>query len=259
MKYRNNPELKDRLAAEYVLGTLRGAARARFQGWVRDDPALTQAVRDWEARLNPMAVSVTEVKPPRRVWEAIESRIAASRPAQVREARAPARPAARPSLWENLAFWRNWGLVASGAAAALAVAIALQKPDTVEVVKVVEAPSKRMQPSYVAMVEDPTGKMKLMAYAARESDELWVKMEGMPQAPGKSYELWGLPAKPGDPPRSLGILPATDKGTIKLAAAADRALSDVPQLAISVEPEGGSKTGLPTGPVVAKGDCMKFW
>jgi anti-sigma-K factor RskA len=55
------------------------------------------------------------------------------------------------------------------------------------------------------------------------------------------------------------MLPKIEKGTMKLAAVADESLKDFPALAISVEPAGGSKTGLPTGPVVAKGDCLKFW
>jgi anti-sigma-K factor RskA len=255
VNYRNNSELQDRLAAEYVLGTLRGPARLRFKAWMREDAALARAVREWEARLSPMAEALPPVPPPKRVWKAIENRITA--PASA--------PAARPTLWESLGFWRGWGLVTSGLAAALAVAIVVQKPEaveivrTVEVVKTVESPPNRMQPSYVAMLEDTGGGMKLMAYAARQSDELWFRMEGMEHKPGHSYELWALPAKPGEPPKSLGVLPARETGTIKLAAAADQTLSDFPKLAISVEPEGGSKTGTPTGPVVAKGDCMKFW
>jgi anti-sigma-K factor RskA len=55
------------------------------------------------------------------------------------------------------------------------------------------------------------------------------------------------------------MLPKDEKGTIRLAAAADQSLRDFPALAISIEPAGGSKTGLPTGPVVAKGDCHKLW
>jgi anti-sigma-K factor RskA len=253
VNYRDKPDLQDRLAAEYVLGTLRGPARLRFQAWMREDAALARAVREWEARLSPMADALPETKPPKRVWKAIERRIAASA------------PAAKPRLWENLGFWRGWGLVTSGLAAALVVAMAAQKPEvvevvrTVEVVKTVEAPPTKMQPSYVAMLEDPKGGMKVMAYAARQSDELWFKVEGMEHKAGHSYELWGLPAKPGEPPTSLGVLPASESGTIRLAAAADKTLSDHPQLAISIEPEGGSKTGLPTGPVVARGELMKFW
>jgi anti-sigma-K factor RskA len=52
-----NPELRDRLAAEFVLGTLRGRARARFQSLMRYDPALREAVAFWEARLTPLATA----------------------------------------------------------------------------------------------------------------------------------------------------------------------------------------------------------
>lgn len=255
MNYRNKPELQDRLAAEYVLGTLRGPARSRFQAWMREDAAIARAVREWEERLTPMAAALPEEKPPRRVWKGIESRIAT--PNREREA--------KRGLWENLGFWRGWGLVTSGLAAALVVAVATQKPEvvevvrTVEVVKTAEVPSTKMQPSYVAMLEDAKGGMKVMTYAARQSDELWFRVEGMEHKAGHSYELWGLPAKPGEAPTSLGVLPARETGTIKLAAAADETLSSFPQLAISIEPEGGSKTGLPTGPVVARGESMKFW
>ena len=251
MRYRNKPELQDRLAAEYVLGTLRGRARARFQAWLREDAALRRAVAAWESRLAPMAAGVAEVRPPRRVWAAIQSRIGS-------------RAAAQPGVWESLAFWRNWGLVATGCAAALAAGIALRAPQTIEVpvVRTVEVPLKGMQPSYVALLHATQGTDKLvfLAYAGRQSDELWVKKVSLGDAPpDHGYELWGLPAKPGEAPKSLGMLPQDEKGTIKLAAVADQSLKDFPALAISIEPASGSKTGLPTGPVVAKGDCLKFW
>jgi len=252
MRYRNKPELQDRLAAEYVLGTLRGRARARFQAWLREDAALRGAVAEWENRLAPMAAAVAEARPPRRVWAAIESRVGGRA------------ATAQPGLWESLGFWRNWGLVATGCAAALVAAIALRAPQTVEVpvVRTVEVPLKGMQPSYVALLHATQNGEKLVfvAYAGRHSDELWVKKVALGDAPPEhGYELWGLPAKPGEAPKSLGMLPRDEKGTIKLAAVADQSLQDFPALAISIEPAGGSKTGLPTGPVVAKGDCLKFW
>ena len=46
---------------------------------------------------------------------------------------------------------------------------------------------------------------------------------------------------------------------LKLVAAADQALGDVPALAISLEPPGGSPTGQPTGPVLYSGPCVKYW
>ena len=247
MNYRDKPELQDRLAGEYVLGTLRGRARSRFQTWLREDARLRRAVAEWEARLAPMAAGVADVAPPRRVWRVIQARIAAR---------------AASGFWESLAFWRGWGLVATGCAAALLGALALQQPEVVEVPKIVEVPSKAMQASYVAILHATQDGQKLVfvAYAGRHSDELWVKKVALGDAPPEhGYELWGLPAKAGEPPKSLGMLPKDDKGTIKLAAVADQSLKDFPALAISIEPASGSKTGLPTGPVVAKGDCLKFW
>jgi anti-sigma-K factor RskA len=249
MNYRDKPELQDRLAGEYVLGTLRGRARARFQAWLREDARLRRAVAEWEARLAPMAAGVAEVAPPRRVWQAIRARTGAARPAT-------------GGFWDSLAFWRGWGLVATGCAAALVGALALRQPQVVEVPKIVEVPSRGMQASYIAILHATQDAQKLVfvAYAGRHSDELWVKNVALGDAPpAHGYELWGLPAKSGEPPRSLGMLPAIEKGTIKLAGVADESLKDFPALAISVEPAGGSRTGLPTGPVIAKGDCLKFW
>jgi len=250
MNYRDNPELQDRLAGEYVLGTLRGRARSRFQAWLRDDARLRRTVAEWEGRLAPLAAGVAEVAPPGRVWRAIQARIGTG----------AGQPAA--GFWESLAFWRGWGLVATGCAAALLGALALRQPEVVEVPKIVEVPSRAMQASYIAILHATQNGQKLVfvAYAGRHSDELWVKNIALGGAPPEhGYELWGLPAKAGEPPRSLGMLPKIEKGTIKLAAAADESLKDFPALAISVEPAGGSTTGLPTGPVVAKGDCLKFW
>jgi anti-sigma-K factor RskA len=101
----------------------------------------------------------------------------------------------------------------------------------------------------------------LLAYASRHSDELWLKPNEMQSIDSAKqvFELWGLPKEPGGAPRSLGLLPQREKTSIKLAAAADQTLSDFPALAVSLEPAGGSKTGLPTGPVLYSGPCLKFW
>lgn len=249
MKYRDKPGLQDRLAAEYVLGTLRGRARARFQAWLREDAALRRVVTEWESRLGPMAEAVAPVAPPRRLWREIEARLVRTAPP-------------RAGFWESLAFWRATGLVASGMAAALLVAVATQRPQVVEVpvVRSVELPaSTKMQPSYVAVLRDETGRVVFMAYAARESDELWIKKVGMDEpGEGRHYHLWGLTMKPGDPPRSLGMIPPGEKATIKLAAVADQTLADFPALALSIEPMPMPRIA-PVGPVVAKGDCQKFW
>jgi len=54
MNIKQNTRLQHKLAAEYVLGTLRGGARRRFQSWLSNDPHLQQVVREWEHHLMPM-------------------------------------------------------------------------------------------------------------------------------------------------------------------------------------------------------------
>ena len=56
-------ELPDRLAAEYVLGTLTGGARRRFDALLPAHPALRHAVAGWEKRLLPMALKAEPVQP----------------------------------------------------------------------------------------------------------------------------------------------------------------------------------------------------
>ena len=254
MDYRRHPELIERLAAEYALGTLRGQARRRLQRLAREDAVVRRAIAEWEARLAPMAGAVPEVAPPRRVWEAVRERVASSQPASQPAGRAKA------SLWDSLAFWRNLGLVTSGCAAALVAAMALQKPQVVEIERMVEVPSRQMQQSYVATLADKGGNVVLLAYASRNSNELWIKHAGtQPITTQQAFELWGLPKDAGGRPVSLGLVPLTEKGTIKLAAPAEQTLKDFPALAISLEPAGGSTTGAPTGPVLYSGPCFKFW
>ena len=230
MNHRNNPRLQERLAAEYALGTLRGAARARFRRWMREDAALARTVAEWEERLAPMAGAVAPVRPPQRVWDEIQARIG---------------PGAAPAKARG-GLWKAFALLASGAAAAL-------------VFMTVMLPPQKAGGEYVAVLSDPkTQRPVLLVSAGRKERELRVKtLDPAIQVAEASLEIWALP-KDGKP-RSLGLVPAGARGTIQLAALADQTLSDVPALAISLEPRGGSPTGAPTGPVLYSGPCVKDW
>src|ERR1700722_2811650 len=71
---RPDPQLIERLAAEFVLGTLRGGARLRFGRWIATDATVAGAVRRWEDRLAPLAARVPRIAPSPHVWQAIERR-----------------------------------------------------------------------------------------------------------------------------------------------------------------------------------------
>jgi hypothetical protein len=74
MKY-DDPDLRDALAAEYALGTLRGAARRRFERLLAKDPALGRRVEWWEQQLNELGGGLPPVAPPPGLKQAIESRL----------------------------------------------------------------------------------------------------------------------------------------------------------------------------------------
>lgn len=247
MKFRHRPQLHERLAAEYALGTLRGGARRRFERWMREDAAIARAVTEWEARLAPLAGAVQPVAPPARVWHAIRARVGG---------------ATRAGLWDSLAFWRGLGLAASGAAAVLLGAVALVSPPgplPAPAPVVLKVPSTEMAEVYLAILSDPkTNKPLLLVTAGRHADQMQVRtLDPSIRVSGKDLELWALPA--GGVPTSLGLVGEAERSMVKLAAAANQSLANVPTLAISLEPKGGSPTGRATGPVLALGPCIKFW
>lgn len=80
-----NRELVDRLAAEYVLGTLRGGARRHFERWLRS-PQVRVMVHEWEDRLAGLEPDPQPVAPPPQAWKGIERRLELHK-----QARAPIR------------------------------------------------------------------------------------------------------------------------------------------------------------------------
>ena len=243
----HDEKLRDTLAAEYVLGTLQGAARKRFKRFMRDDAELRRRVTEWEEHMTPLVNAIPERQPPPRVWQKISARLDFG---HTREG---------PGLWNRLAFWRGLGLAASGFAAALIVAMFF-RPLAPEAPTQVARPSAgEVVPAYVAVLSDAqTQKPVLLVAVARDSDELVIKpLLEQTLAEDRALELWALP--PEASPRSLGLVSATAKTTLRLAAPAEQTLGAVPALAVSLEPRGGSPTGLPTGPVLYSGPFVKTY
>ena len=69
--------------------------------------------------------------------------------------------------------------------------------------------------------------------------------------PDKTAELWLIP--PGDKPHSLGVVDVSHPVSVTIPPTLRNAVTLKAAMAISVEPPGGSPTGQPTGPVIAKG------
>lgn len=228
------PELADRLAAEYVLGTLRGPARRRFQVLLTAHPALRSAVRRWEEQLAPLADSVAAVAPPEQVWTGIEARLFAAREP------AAAAPVAGPAGWWNaLGLWRGFSALATTAAVALLV-VATQVPPP-------------QAPIVVVLATNPGAAIatnaSFVASLSADGRALVLKPLNAPTlTAAQALELWSVPAQGG--PRSLGLVRADQATTLLLQAGVKNATA---AFAVSIEPAGGSPTGAPTGPIVSLG------
>jgi anti-sigma-K factor RskA len=215
----DNPDLVDRLAAEYVLGTLRGPARRRFERWRANTPHVDQRCRYWEEHLMHVAKGLKPVQPPAHVWAAIRMRLnlGAGRSSR-RWARSWAL-AASIVLVAGLAGLLYWRSLPSVRATATST-IAAKSGDEIWQVEVFGATNR------------------LVVHAA--------KLAAPPA--GRDYELWALP-KNGNPV-SLGVLPTEGTSTRALTAIQKAALASSSQVAVSIEPPGGSPTGQPTGDIV---------
>jgi len=264
MNIRGNDALRERLAAEYALGTLRGGARRRFEGWLHGDTALRRTVSEWQERLMPMAELVTAQQPSPQVWGEIARRVrladgdaaigataggtgasAADGSGAAGEitGRPGAAPAAGQRWWDSLRWWRGLALATSFAAAVLVVALGvrtLQAPPSIDM---------------VATLTDAQAQPALIITADSRRHVMEVKVVGGPPVPDdKALQLWAIP-KQGNP-RSLGVLGTARSATLAMSEQA--AGSDVVLLAISLEPRGGSPDpNGPTGPVLYKGPWVR--
>lgn len=235
------PELADRLAAEYVLGTLRGPARRRFENLLGAHPALRGAVADWQVRLSPLEAGVQPVEPPESVWRGIESRLftpAAQRASATGAASPPQDAGPGPGRGWGVRLWQGLAGLASAAVVVLAVLLAQPAPVQPPIVVVLEAnpeAAATLQARFVASVSGDGRALVLRPIGALALD------------PGRVLELWAVPATGA--PRSLGLVQGA--GDTRLLRA--RLLDDTAALAVSVEPPGGSPTGAPSGPIVSVG------
>jgi len=241
------PELQSRLCAEYVLGTMRGGARRRFEDYLRmpQHQSLRVHVANWEAHLTPLANHLPGVTPPERVWLRIQAAISGSTtPALTGTSKHNAlKMPANKGLWQSFAFWRSLGLGASGLSAALLITLFASN-----------AFRPAQEPMMMAVLEDQ-GVARLVVEQPK-SGLLMVKMvkPWMP-SPGNSLQLWVIPA--AGAPRSLGIVNGT--GETKFATGdMDVKLADGLVIALSKEPVGGSPTGQPTGMILCKGAIAKM-
>jgi len=243
------PERLDRLAREYVLGTLTGRARRRFERVLQQTPVAMLAVSAWQERFSVLAAGVPAMQPRDGVWRGLEQRLFTSPPAST-----PAAGGAFQWLWNLLS-----GRALAGAIVGvlLCVVVLRMQPGLVGL----EAQSDTLPQSYVGLLLDGGGKPTVLASSRRHGRQLTVKvLQPVVVPPGQVAQLWAFP-KDGAPfPVSvLPPLPAKGSVSLTLPDTSEKLFSTVGRLAISFEAAARRPGEAPSGEFVLSGHCVKLW
>lgn len=221
----------DLLAGELALGLLDEPERSSTKARADADPDFAELVEAWRVRFAPLVTRSPEA-PPEHVWESIRSQLAANDDAP--------RSAAEAALRR----WRMFAVAASAVAASLALVLVTRAPAPPPTPAPAAAP-----PMLVATLQGD-GSPAIVTISVSAGGQLLVTPVRLPTE-GRVPELWVIPED--GKPRSLGVIQATSPSAVPIAPAHRPHVHRGATFAISREPEGGSPTGAPTGPVIASG------
>lgn len=240
------PELLDKLAGAYVLGTMGARARRRFARLHAGSGAVQRAVADWNNRLAPLYGTIPAVAPPPAVWARIAGRI---------------QPHTRPDGRSHLALaphildrLRRWFKPAFGFALGAVVATAFVSHNAH--LFGMHHMSAALPASYVGILHDEGGKSRLTVGSHRRGETMTIRLLApLAIPPGRVARLWALPAH-GAPVPIANVSPGA-RAPIPLGAPAEDVFAGIARLAVSFEEDPAAP--LPTGPYVLSGPCVRFW
>ena len=243
----NRADLLDRLASEYVLGTLHGAARRRFDKLLIESPAARAAVRAWEQRLAALAASVPPVAPPPRVWTADRSAYCIRQLAVADRA---------------LPWWSSLWKPALGFAfgAALTFALVQLMPGAFVSLDELAQREQALPQSYVGLLLDREGLPTLLISSTRHGTRVTVKSLRPVTVPaGKVAQVWALPKEGAAFPIGVAV-PTKPPGStsFEMSATSEKLLSNVTRLAVSFE-DAPARAGATPAEFVLIGPCVKLW
>ena len=245
------------IAALHALGALDAAERAAAEAHLAEatHDGCFEALRQASTGMEALARSLPPVRPQAGTWAAIEQRIRPARRARFRE-RAAWAVAAAAVLW----------LVASvNTGRSSANKLAAEKQRCLDELSSLRGEAEA-QRSAIALLQSPATKVVSFepqqagsGFGARALVDLagrraMVLSSALAPRAGKDFELWILRGKT---PVPAGLLRAGQSGTVLASIDPQLLAAGADALAVSVEPQGGSQTGKPTGDIVLVGALPK--
>ncbi len=231
----DDPQLRERLAAEYVLGTLHGRARRRFEALLAADASLRASVVQWENRLHPLSEHLPPQTPPARVWQQIQQRLVTETPPA--QHTTPTATASRNTLWNNLVFWRGFGLAAAGILLGMTIMLMQPALHTAPEERMVVVTNQQAEPLWVISTQPNARKVMIKT------------MHGPGMGPDKACVLW-LIWRDGTI-QNMGELPERSGQEIVAMPKGMKRRPDKAEVAISIE-TAGRKLDKPQGQIIFK-------
>lgn len=239
MKYTDS-KLLDELAAQYVLGTLRGQARSRFESVMATNSEAKSLVKEWEYRLSPMNESIEPVAPPVELLGSIQRRLGHEADVQ-QEAK---------TFWQGLSFWRGWGIASTVFSMALLAVVLVRQPETVY-----------LQPNgdMVAVVNTPQDQPLWMVRCDMKTEKVMVKAwnKNIPKASNGKYKLWLVSENGGKKVLSLGELPMNGEMEMPMPGAMAKWQGNK-VMAVTIEPMDSKDTDDMKGEMMFKAPLVAF-
>ena len=217
------------LAAEYVLGALSPQEHGRWRGGSPTEPAFARLV-DRGRRACTRSARNSPKRRRRRGLAALERRLLGT------ETPASARPAC----------CRVWSCGASGGARRW------PRPSSLGGNVLRPGPLHQPRANWSRRSTRKGSGRELSRLLHPANSELVRLATGRRRRrPASDYELWLIQGKKA--PASMGVMPGRGRMRMQAATTARADIEAGTVFAISLEPQGGSPTGEPTGPVVAQG------
>ena len=219
------------LVAEYVLGLLDPEQHALLAQRIKAEPVLQREARLWQARFAGLDAQFASEPPPAKVLPAVEKRVFGEQ-----------RQTGNAGWWNSLALWRGTAMGALAVAVG-AIGLNLLRPTPVD-------PTEFAAQLVAALQEEGSGVSFIALYDPASGAVRLTSLSGQ-AVPEKDYELWAIESD--KPPVSMGVIRATGRSEMPVPADMIDVMESGVVFAVTLEPLGGSPTGDPTGPVVAKG------
>lgn len=267
MSWLDSIDTLDRLAAEYVLGTLSGPARRRFESLL--DASHATAVRaralvaQWEHRLHPLVEPVQPLEPPARLWRNIEVALGWS-PAEAPRQRPVAKPAG--AVKDRISGLRAWfaealspvplGTLAAGLMLGLTLPHLLAPQSSPA--DLADEHDTQLPESYVGVLATTEGKTGLIVSSRRKGRILDVKRVTAVELPAqRQLYLWIIDAAGNA--EAVTAIPAGEFVSLALPGTSDDTFARARELAVSIEPLNNLKPTAPGSAFVYRGLCGKLW